>query len=222
MSARGRLILLAHRGWWSNASERNTLGAIERAFAACMGVETDVRDFDGELVLSHDMPRADQIVPFDRVLELFAKYDCPGGLAINIKADGLHAPLQQAIDRLRLKRVFVFDMSVPDARGYIARGIPSFTRQSEMEPQPAFYEAACGIWLDCFERDWIDADVIRQHLRSGKQVALVSPELHGRDPRQAWTEWRAVVGEAELLLCTDMPDLALRTFHIDRAFSSCM
>lgn len=221
MRARKRLVLLAHRGWWTTPGEKNTLEAIERAFAAGIGVETDVRDYDGRLVLSHDMPRGDHLVPFDLVLKLFAKYDCPGALAINIKADGLHRPLQQALSEHNLRRTFVFDMSVPDARGYLFRGVPAFTRQSEMEQEPAFYESATGVWLDCFETDWITADTIQRHRRAGKQVALVSPELHGRDHRQAWNMWREVADWDEVMLCTDLPDQAKACFEVDEAYAPC-
>ncbi len=215
------LTVLAHRGLWTEPSEKNSLEAIERAFAAGFGVETDVRDHDGRLVLSHDMPTGDRFILFERVLELFAKHGCPGALAINIKADGLHVPLKREITKHDLKRTFVFDMSVPDARGYLSHGMTVFTRQSEIEWEPAFYSAASGVWLDCFERDWITATTVRGHRRAGKQVALVSPELHGRDPYPAWDRWREIVGAEELMLCTDLPYQAMAAIASNEA-ASCL
>ena len=39
----------AHRGWWLTPAEKNSKAAFERALAAGYGIETDVRDCDGEL-----------------------------------------------------------------------------------------------------------------------------------------------------------------------------
>src|SRR5690349_20512523 len=82
------MMILAHRGWWLAPHERNTLGAFEKAFAAGHGVELDVRDLNGELVISHD-PATTGALSFARVLECYAANGAPGRLAINIKADGL-------------------------------------------------------------------------------------------------------------------------------------
>lgn len=48
--------------------------------------------------------------------------------------------------------------------------------QFSKERMPAFYETATGVLIDCFEDDWIYSNVIRAHLRAGKDVALVSPD----------------------------------------------
>jgi hypothetical protein len=48
--------LLCHRGYRQRKSEQNSLAALELAILGGNGVETDIRDCDGELVISHDMP----------------------------------------------------------------------------------------------------------------------------------------------------------------------
>lgn len=203
-------VILAHRGWWRAPSDKNSRDAILRAFDAGYGVETDVRDHDGELVLAHDMPRGPRLTPFEWVIESFAKAGQPGALAINIKADGLHEPLAAMLARHAVTDAFVFDMAVPDALGYLKRGIATFTRHSEIEPHPAFYDRAQGVWIDCFEGDWIGREVIAAHAAAGKQVALVSPELHGRAPEAAWAAWRGV--EHAYMICTDFPDAWQRAY----------
>lgn len=49
-------MILAHRGLWREPAERNSLAALEAALAESFGVETDVRDLGGQLVISHDPP----------------------------------------------------------------------------------------------------------------------------------------------------------------------
>ena len=84
--------ILAHRGYWKIESEKNTLQAFQRAFESGYGIETDVRDYMGKLVISHNV--ADEKCPlFEDVLKLYNKTKCKEYLAINIKADGLQEQL---------------------------------------------------------------------------------------------------------------------------------
>ncbi len=196
--------ILAHRGWWTEPSEKNTWQSFERAFSTGYGLETDVRDRDGTLVIAHDMPRGQDHILFDDVLRLYKQHGQPSGLAINVKADGLHEPLALALQRHSITNAFVFDMAVPDALGYLSRGVTTFTRHSEVEPSPPFYEQAHGVWIDCFFGDWITPSVVDAHRGAGKAVALVSPELHRRPHRAVWDGWRAI-RDPDVLICTDFP-----------------
>jgi glycerophosphoryl diester phosphodiesterase len=47
---------LAHRGLWHDKSEQNTLLAIEASWESGFGIETDIRDQLGKVVISHDPP----------------------------------------------------------------------------------------------------------------------------------------------------------------------
>lgn len=206
-------MILAHRGLWQEPGERNSLPALTKALAAGFGLETDIRDSVGELVLSHDPPGRDPM-PLTALLEVYNSYPMAGILALNIKADGLHAALAEALRRHGVDedRYFVFDMAVPDALGYLKLGMPCFTRQSEVEPVPAFADRASGIWLDCLERDWITSREVVSRCLAGHRIALVSPELHGRAYQGAWQEWRDAYRRLRrngagdrMMVCTDLP-----------------
>lgn len=84
--------MLAHRGWWLSPDEKNAKSAFVRALADGHGIETDVRDIDGELVVSHDMPRrsvaADRQMSLDAFLDLYVSFPGRPMLALNIKATG--------------------------------------------------------------------------------------------------------------------------------------
>lgn len=196
--------ILAHRGWWIDPAEKNSEAAFRRAFEAGFGIETDVRDQNGELKISHDMPVGSDLMTLDRLLDIRAEYPQAGTIALNIKADGLQAGVIAAF-AARPAPVFCFDMAVPDALGYLRQSFPTYTRHSEIEPVPPFYDQAEGVWVDAFFGEWITADVIRQHRSAGKKIALVSPELHRREPQPAWDVWREFSGD-DISICTDFPD----------------
>lgn len=204
--------ILAHRGMWNHVSERNTIDALERAVAHGYGIETDVRDCMGRLVISHDMPTGGEI-PFLEVAGLCAEADVP--LAINVKADGLAEGIENVLKRHPNLDAFCFDMSVPQLLEYQKRNLPTFTRVSEFEAAPSLYEDAKGVWLDAFVSDWYEPDVLKNFLNDGKRVAVVSSELHHRRDCNLWATLRdAKIGTFDnVMLCTDMPDAAIDFFR---------
>jgi hypothetical protein len=209
--------ILAHRGVWNAPADKNSLAALERAIAGGFGVETDIRDLDGHLVVSHDPPTSSGAAPrVATFLECYASAHGSSWLALNIKADGLAAPLATLLERYAISTAFVFDMSVPDMRGYLAKGVPVFTRRSDAETDPVFYEKCTGVWVDSFAIPHSPAAWGRQALNDGKAIALVSPELHGRPHFSAWAEWRTafdLVHDERVMICTDFPNEAATFFR---------
>ena len=205
------LEILAHRGWWYQPEEKNSRTALARAFAAGYGVETDLRDCAGEIVVSHDMPQPGAMT-FDALLDLYLSYPTRPTLALNVKADGMAATIAERLTSRGITQYFVFDMSVPDTLGYLAEGMTVFTRHSEYEAESLLDERAAGIWLDAFERPFVAPDDIDRVLGRGQIAALVSPELHRKPHEDAWRVWRDTLAtrsdDAGVMLCTDLPDRA--------------
>ncbi|MBA3672972.1 MAG: hypothetical protein H0W68_13255 [Gemmatimonadaceae bacterium] len=206
--------LISHRGFWRERAEQNTMPAFARSFAGGFGIETDIRDLDGTLVISHDPPRRGAL-PFSELLALHQREGQGVTLALNVKADGLQPAIAEAVAAAGVTKWFAFDMSVPDMRPYLAFGTPVFTRHSEVERDPAYYQQSTGVWLDAFEDEWFDEAVVDAHLASGKQLCLVSPELHRRPHLPFWDRLAAwpAASSSHLMLCTDFPDVAQRAFH---------
>lgn len=209
------MIILSHRGYWKAATEKNAVEAFARSFRHGFGTETDLRDFEGRMVIAHD-PALAGALQAEVLLEVHSAIDPALPLALNIKADGLQRWVREAFNQFGLTNSFVFDMSVPDARGYLSEGIPCFTRHSEWEPVPAFYAQAAGVWLDGFDSDWFmeTDEVIQGHLAAGKQVCIVSPELHKRPHDACWSRLAGMrcAKDSRLMLCTDFPEEARRLF----------
>jgi hypothetical protein len=210
-----RMVILSHRGYWSQPREKNTLMAFQRSFASGFGTELDLRDYCGKLVVSHDIADS-TCLAFSDFLELYRKYGDGLYLAINIKADGLQRQLLQMLNRYHIRNYFVFDMSIPDAVGYLNHRMTIFTRESEFETIPSLYRQASGVWMDEFDGHWITAQHIQPHLENGKFVCVVSPELHGRAHSVAWSEYKKIANGPHVerfMLCTDLPGEAKEYFH---------
>jgi len=207
------MLIISHRGYWQQVHEKNGIAAFERSFSLGFGAETDLRDHREQVVISHDMA-GESSMSLDELFSIFNRYDTALPLALNIKADGLQQKLKAALQQFDIKNYFVFDMSVPDTIGYMDAGINFFSRQSEYEPQPAFYSQCKGIWLDSFKDIWYTNDLIRDHLDRDKQVAVVSPELHKRNHLSLWHQLKEnkLYRSDNLVLCTDIPEQAAGFF----------
>jgi len=206
------VIILSHRGYWTTPDEKNTEAAFRRSFELGFGTETDFRDLDGDIVISHDPPRAGAMRAAD-FLALLGDLSLP--IAVNVKADGLAAGLAEMARRAALRNWFVFDMSVPDTLEQLRVGNPVFCRLSEYEADGPLTRRAAGIWLDAFENIWYTIDLVRALLSRGQRVCVVSAELHGREPATQWAMLRDLAGAPNLMICTDRPDEARAAFARD-------
>jgi glycerophosphoryl diester phosphodiesterase len=211
--------ILAHRGLWTDPADKNSRDALVAALDLGFGVETDFRDSEGMLWISHDPVIGDGAVRAARFLEDCVGANLNGRLALNIKADGLQYMISDAIEaaRVPVERLFAFDMSVPDALGYIRRGFPVYSRASEYESDQSFADVAQGVWVDNFTGRFPQVQKALELLECGHRVAIVSPELHGR-PHEAL--WQEILGSGlhlhpDFELCTDFPNEAYCTLGTD-------
>ncbi|MCV0383306.1 MAG: hypothetical protein K5799_07575 [Erythrobacter sp.] len=208
--------ILAHRGWWQTSLEKNARVAIERALSSGYGIETDLRDCRGQIVISHDMSDSESNyeLTFEQLLEICEGVPGQPMLALNIKADGLARPVAEMLAGRRV-RYFVFDMSVPDTLAYIENGVTAFTRRSEYERTSPLDRKTQGLWLDAFESPYVPVSDILEAAQTGQSFAIVSPELHGKPHQEAWASWREVLAkhDSAAMLCTDLPDAAAAFFN---------
>lgn len=208
-------MILSHRGYWLKEKEKNTIKAFERSFSLGFGTETDIRDFNGELVISHDIPTGSPL-SVDSFFQIYNSFDNSLPLALNIKSDGLQEALNKIIKKYKIENYFVFDMSIPDTIGYLKKSIKTYARQSEYEQTPSFYNTVNGIWLDEFKTEWITTDIIRSHVANSKNVCIVSPELHKKDYLKRWQDYKCNFNLANnnyINICTDFPVKAKEYFN---------
>ena len=209
------MILLAHRGYWKKISEKNTEVALKKAFEKGYGIESDIRDYDGKLVISHDPANRNCMLAEELFREL-SKYDNKLCFAINIKADGLGEELLELLKENNITNYFCFDMSAPQMIYYCENDFNVFTRQSEYEIEPLLlYKESQGVWIDAFYDDsWITEELISKHITNGKKICLVSPELHSLPYLEFWKKLRSFnIDYSKIILCTDVPDEANKFFN---------
>lgn len=128
--------IISHRGFWETEEEKNAETSFQRSFINNYGTETDLRDLNGEIVISHNMPLLkDNPMTINDFFELYNKYSINKTLALNVKSDGLQEQLKSKLLEYNIQNYFVFDMSIPDTRGYIRNDINFYIRLSEIEKE---------------------------------------------------------------------------------------
>lgn len=207
--------ILAHRGYWNEHTEKNSPKALRTALEKGFGFESDVRDYMGRMVISHNIADA-SCQEAEEVFKWLREYNDMYCFAINIKADGLKDFLSEYFDKYSITNYFLFDMSIPQMVEFKERGFRFYTRQSEVEPIPNMYEEAVGVWIDGFwSTDWITKELLDKHISNGKEICLVSPDLHGKvDYKVFWEKLlEGGVNLSKIMLCTDHPEEARDYFY---------
>jgi hypothetical protein len=194
--------IIAHRGFWHETAEMNTKVAFRRAREYGFGIETDIRDFGAEIVISHD-PSKDGAMPLQELIQDLTDPELI--LALNIKADGLSSNLAEILKDKCTLNSFVFDMSGPEYLKYKSMGIRTFDRRSEFELGFDSHNEPDGVWLDAFESDQWMLDWLKSGKGEVLDTVIVSPELHGRPHLGFWAELRERVNTEKLAICTDLP-----------------
>jgi hypothetical protein len=205
------MTILAHRGIWTNKNEQNSLLGLEKAIVAGFGVELDVRDYCGRLVLSHDIAD-DESTSFLEFLDLYARRESKTTLAINIKSDGLAGMVSDALARFGITtNYFCFDMSVPEQFPYLRRGLVVAQRISPFDFVPAVFDREKPAWVDSFGDKELPVATLDSLVVGNIPIAIVSTELHGCEHTQMWSSlqtWLSCQSPAvhsRLMLCTDFP-----------------
>jgi hypothetical protein len=199
MSKGAKQWVFAHRGAWNSQVTPNSALSIQNALHNGFGVETDIRDLNGEIVISHDPCVGNDY-------EKFSDFVGKGSrIAINIKSDGLVKGIQNYTGQLKESGSFVFDCSLPELIKYKKAGIPHAIRISEYERELPWKPDY--IWLDCFESDWWLEEASVLEVMEATPVVVVSPELHKRDHTRVWQRVLELRSTGlNLSVCTDFPD----------------
>lgn len=207
--------IIAHRGHWDSIDQQNTEKAFIKSLKNNYGIETDLRDQNEDIVISHDFPNNNSMKFID-FLEIYSKYNKCSKLALNIKSNGLQTKLKKYLDIYKIKDYFVFDMSIPDTIPYISKKMNVFSRLSEYEETCCFQDDIKGIWIDEFNSHWIKTELLTKFVNLHKSICIVSPELHNRTYQKEWENYRRFekkYGKNKLAICTDHPEQARAFFN---------
>lgn len=207
--------ILAHRGFWVNESEKNTFASISKAFECGFGIETDIRDYDGRLVVSHNIAESG-CMEVEAVFECYRSTSSKGQLALNVKSDGIQMLLKPLLEQYNIENYFLFDMSIPELVVNQRENLVFYTRHSDIEHECVMYDKASGVWLDSFyDEEWLSEYIIEQHIENNKKMCIVSSELHGYEYHKMWEmiKTNGYHNNGLISLCTDRPEEAGRYFN---------
>ena len=220
--------IISHRGLWKEKKEKNSLLSFKESMDLGYGFEIDIRSFNKELIVSHDPLEQNDLqlseaknskAYFVEVLTYYKLKKSKVTLAINIKEDGLASILAPLLKEYGIINYFVFDMSIPDTISYRNEDINFFSRQSEYEKKVSLYKYSSGVWLDEFNLHWITDEILEKHLKAGKEICLVSPDLHQRDYLNEWVHYKNFednkLGNNKIMLCTDRVEEAENFFNVE-------
>lgn len=209
--------IFAHRANWKGPDHlrENTLSAVRYCLEQGWGIETDIRRApDGRFYLSHEPVELTSSNQADAFFELFRRFPA-ATIALNIKELGYEADLLKYLDNQGvLKNIFLFDMEMLEqSAGQTAallrrlnRTVRLAARASDRdEPIERALQVreADIIWLDEFDRFWIDGNAIRRLKSSGKTVYVISPEIHGFSINDMKRRWRELAAWGVDGMCTD-------------------
>jgi hypothetical protein len=144
------------------------------------GIEVDVRDYDGDLRLTHDSLQSGE-----RLEDLLAAYRHTL-IIFNVKCDGLEGRIMELAAKNGVQDYFFLDVANPTLVNLVRRGVHRVAvRYSEFEPVEfalAFAGQADWVWVDCFTHLPLNPETYRR-LHEHFKICLVSPELH-KHPRE--------------------------------------
>ena len=215
--------ILAHRGLWEKTFEKNDLKVLIKALENGFGIETDIRDLNGELVISHDPPlinKEAKILKLEDLLRAYKKTKSNKTLALNIKSDGISGKLKFYLDKYNINNYFVFDTSIPDFLNYYRYGLTIFSRSSEFENPNLLRKISNGLWIDGFSKyhfENIDLEIISN---DWERICFVSPELHDFSFEHFWKKLKIFINNEnktkniKMYICTDKPIEAKNYFKI--------
>lgn len=177
------------------------------------GVELDLRDYDGKVVVQHDPWKTGE--SFEEYLESYRHRF----LILNVKCEGIEERVLHAVRKRGIEDYFLLDLSFPALVKVMRTGERRIAvRWSEHEPPEAALALAGKIdwvWVDCFT-DYPELTPAGQRLLEHFRTCLVAPELQGRPPLGA--EQARIVAKryGAAAVCTKTPETWAATVNGER------
>jgi len=182
----------------------NTIEDLKKV-APDRGVEIDIRDYDGDLVLTHE-----PLTKGDSLEEYLQNYHHKF-IIFNVKCDGLEKIIKELALKYNINDYFFLDSATPTLIWSLDKGVTDkfAVRFSEREPIEfalSFKGKVEWVWVDCFY-DLPFTEENYHLLKDNFKLCLVSPELQGY-PLERIQEFKEKLKQFPIdAVCTDYPDL---------------
>jgi len=152
----------------------NTINELKNVKAE-YGVEIDVRNYAGKLILHHEpFKRGDYFEDF------CAEFD-KSFLILNIKTEGIEEDVLSKIRKYNIKNYFLLDVSFPFIIKLIKTGEKKiavrFSEFESIETVLSLEGMVEWVWIDIFNKLPLDKDSFIKLKNAGFKICLVSPEI---------------------------------------------
>ena len=183
----------------------NTIDELKNTPSDC-GVEIDIRDNDGRLILAHDPFKPGE--DFENYLNQYNH----GTMILNIKSERIEHKVLQLIKKYKIKNYFFLDSSFPMIYLLSKEGENNIAlRFSEYEGLDTILNMkglVKWVWVDCFSRLPITSESYMLLKNNGFKLCLVSPELQGQiekiEEYKVYLESEQIVFDA---ICCKLPNI---------------
>ncbi len=185
----------------------NTLNEL-KSISPNYGVELDLRDYQKDLILSHD--------PFvgGELFADYAKHYNHGTMILNIKSERIEWEVLKILKQNQISDYFFLDSSFPMIYQLSENGETNIAiRFSEFEKADtvfAMQNRVKWIWVDCFTKIPIDKILFDEFKDAGFKLCFVSPELQGRQediiPYKNYLKEKNIIFDA---VCTKVKNIPL-------------
>ena len=166
-------------------------------FGSADGIEFDIRDTGGEIVVQHD--------PFlgGQLFTDFLKF-CPSNkfYIVNVKSEGIERRAIADLEAHGIKRFFLLDCSIPMmvrlgkmGERRLAVRFSEYESQATVEAMASFVS---WVWVDVFTQLPLTSLVETFIRNRGLKLCLVSPELQGQQEKVA--EYKTLLAKRGLTI----------------------
>ena len=188
----------------------NFLGpcAGETVFSHCDGIEFDLRDSAGELIVTHDAFTTGQ-----RFEEFLSFCDPSKFYIVNVKCEGIESAALLLLEKYGIRNFFFLDCSIPAmvklGKAGENRLAVRFSEYESLQTVLSMKQFVSWVWIDTFSRLPISKETLEFFKAVGLKTCLVSPELQQQPARIC--EYIETMKSEDMKLdavCTKAPHLA--------------
>lgn len=220
--------ILAHRANHAGPDKEreNTQSAFKFCLRKGWGIETDIRRTKrGKFYISHDERRLTRHNHADQYMEIIRAHRNVT-IALNIKELGHEKELIEYLCKMKVeKQMFLFDMelieSIPGATASLFRRLHKnikiaarISDRKEPIERALSIGSASIIWLDEFEKLWVEEEDIKKLKKHNKVVYAISPEIHGFSLEDMRRRWRQFSRWGVDGICTDYSTMLANEMRI--------
>jgi len=185
-------------------------------FSASDGIEFDIRDSNGQLIVQHDACKEGQL--FSAFLEF-----CPPTkfYIVNIKAEGIEESAIKLLTDRGIQNFFLLDCGMPSlvrlGRTGEKRTAVRFSEYESFETVVAVAPFVSWIWVDVFTQLPLTKQISEHAKHLGLRLCLVSPELQGQPgKREEYLSYCKENGIELDAICTKQPYIPFRAFSLSQ------